>query len=637
MRRSLLWLPWYLGIAAALPAILLGAVLLVANTPPGREWLVSSVKRLSAGMVSLQGLSGRLPDDFSVAHIEVGDQSGTWLTIEHMALAWSPTEILLGAASIQRLAADRVAIARLPATESDSSAGAAALPVSLDIRSLQVGRLELAPEVAGPFSRALTIEGGLRLISSEIGRFDVSVRELGGEGVYLLRGVLDSSYLRVDLSAHEPDHGAIASAAGLTSLGPLALDAAFHGPRSEVRADVNLRAGELRVQTNGTLDLVNAAADLTASASAPAMQPRAGLSWQGITLNARLRGPFIRAAADGTLAVDALRAGESAARRVALDWHSTAGQLQASGKLEGLRVPGPRRALLENAPVELDASVALDGDDRPVTFSLKHPLIAAEGKFRTAQGVAGEAILRLPDLAPLAEVGGMVLAGRAEFKLSADVQDSGTRLDTDGRLSVTGGVGPLPALIGEGASIAASVTLQGDDIALSRLQFRGKAFRLTGAGRMESRDIDGQWDATLADLHALVPAATGQISTQGKIKGPSNAFALTAQVTGDIAVQGLPRGPFSAKLESKGLPDSPSASLTAGGVVAGSPLQLAVRAQQESGGAVRIDIDRADWKSAHAAGNVIIPRGAKMPLGNLELGMARLSDLSGLVGQPLSG
>ena len=42
---------------------------------------------------------------------------------------------------------------------------------------------------------------------------------------------------------------------------------------------------------------------------------------------------------------------------------------------------------------------------------------------------------------------------------------------------------------------------------------------------------------------------------------------------------------------------------------------------------MQIDISRADWKSAHAAGALTLPPGASVPLGKLDLRMARLDDL----------
>ena len=65
-----------------LPAMLVLLVLIVANTAPGRGFIESEVASLSGGSVVLRGLSGRFPDALRLAHAEVRDAQGAWLTLD---------------------------------------------------------------------------------------------------------------------------------------------------------------------------------------------------------------------------------------------------------------------------------------------------------------------------------------------------------------------------------------------------------------------------------------------------------------------------------------------------------------------------------------------------------------------------
>ena len=72
-------------------------------------------------------------------------------------------------------------------------------------------------------------------------------------------------------------------------------------------------------------------------------------------------------------------------------------------------------------------------------------------------------------------------------------------------------------------------------------------------------------------------------------------------------------------------------------MLAGSPLELAVAAIRAGDGGLKMTIEHADWKSAHVQGALALAPGARFPLGQLDLRMARLDDLRPLIGQPITG
>ena len=82
MRRALKWIGWIVAVLIGLPLALLVAVLVFANTDPGRGFIERLVPKVTGGEVAITGLSGRFPDALRLAHVEVRDKDGTWLTIE---------------------------------------------------------------------------------------------------------------------------------------------------------------------------------------------------------------------------------------------------------------------------------------------------------------------------------------------------------------------------------------------------------------------------------------------------------------------------------------------------------------------------------------------------------------------------
>ena len=393
----------------------------------------------------------------------------------------------------------------------------------------------------------------------------------------------------------------------------------------------------MQAHADGTLDLVHEAADLTVTASAPAMNPRPDLAWQSVALNARVTGPFTKPEANGTLNIAELSAAGAAVGRFAAEVQGNAGQVKLHATAEGIRVPGPRPDLLQAAPLTADATVQLDAPDRPVAFAVRHPLLTAEGTAQTAGAMRADMALTLPDLAPFAAVAGVDVRGHTALKLGAGQQGGTTRVTADGTLAITGGMAPLPGLIGDAAKIGVSAALHGDDITLSRLELDGKTLTLSADGGFRNNVVDLDWRTALADLSVVAPTLAGRLDAHGHAAGPQDDLAVTADLAGELAAKGMPRGPITAKLEAQHVPKAPSGQLTAEGTLEGSPLALALGVQQVAGGALHVDIRRADWKSAHAEGALTLPQGAVVPVGKLDLRMTRLEDLRSLTGQKLTG
>jgi translocation and assembly module TamB len=637
MRRSVKASLWTLGILATLPLFLTAVVLIAANTQPGRDLIERLVPQVTGGMVRLEGLGGSIPATLRAARIEVGDADGVWLVIEHLTLDWTPSRLLTGEALIDRLSAGKIRLERLPAGSSETSETSSFnLPLRVRLKSLQVARLDLAAAVAGT-AESFSIKGQARLVSLTQGDVAIDIRELEGTGSYRLDGNFDPTVLEGRLTVEEPANGSLARLAGLEDLGAIAIDGTLKGPHSAVATDLSLQAGPLSAQVLGKLDLRSYAADLKLTASAPAMRPRPDLSWDAVSLDATLSGQIERPTAVGSLHIAAFHAGGAEIRDIAADVQGDTGQLQLHASLDGLRIPGERPEMLAAAPLAIKADVRLDKPDRPLTFNLEHPLIRIQGDARTAGEIQAAISLSLPDLAPLAAAAGADLQGHSDLELHVGEKAGATTLNAQGKIAVTDGASPLPGLLGDSARILVSAAMDGQDLTLSRLQLDGKSIQLSADGGLVSQVADLRWQLSLSDLALLAPTLSGGLQATGRVEGPVDDLRATADLSGELATKGFPSAPLSAHLEAKGIPSAPAGEMKARGTIAGAPLDLSIVAQRSSDGTTRLDIERADWKSAHGEGQMTLAPGSIFPVGGLDLRMTRLQDLKPLIQRSPTG
>src|SRR5262249_44867896 len=159
------------------------------------------------------------------------------------------------------------------------------------LRQVRVARLDVAPALAG-VPLALALDGSGQMLSESDVSGSLNVRQADGDGSYTVTGRADVRHVQAKLHVNDPEHGGlVARVAGLTGIGAIGLDATLDGPRDAVATQVGLTAGELHAKVDGTVDLEQGAADLAVSAGAPAMQPRPGIGWQSVAIDAHVHGP----------------------------------------------------------------------------------------------------------------------------------------------------------------------------------------------------------------------------------------------------------------------------------------------------------------------------------------------------------
>jgi translocation and assembly module TamB len=635
-RRILQWIFRGLLVLVALPLVAIGLVLVVANTDPGRRLIQSQTSSLTGGMVRIEGLAGRFPDALRVGRVQVSDADGPYVTVTGLILDWSPSQLVRRMVTVDRLRADRFEFNRLPKSETSSNEGSSfSLPVQIDLRELQIDQVVLGAPVAGVAATlALSGSGQLRTISE--GSVSLDARRLDSPGHYAVAGTVTSHDIQATLKADEPPKGLISSLASLPELGAISIQASVNGPRNSLGSQLGITAGQLTAAASGTVDLEHEAADLTIKAQAPAMTPAAGVSWQSILVDATVHGPFTKPDASGTINIASLSAGGARIGKLAADIEGNAGEVSVHAAVQELHLPGPKPDLFAAAPVTLDLSARLDSADRPVTFALRHPLVSADGTARTNGVQQVQAHLLLADLAPFAAAGGTALAGSADLNIQAAREDGTTKASVEGRLSITGGMAPVPALIGDDGRIDLAASVHDQDIALSHLKVSGKSLEVSASGGMSEQTINLDWAVALADLAAIQPDLSGRMEAKGHAGGKVDDLTVHADIGADLAAKGYSSGHITAKVDASGLPATPHAAIIANGTLLDAPLALALTADQANG-AVKVNISQASWKSLQASGDLSLTPPAVIPAGNLHIDLGRLADLQPLVGRPLTG
>jgi translocation and assembly module TamB len=636
MRRAGRWLvriALFLVLVSAVAVLLLVAAL---NTAPGQLLAERATAKLSGGMVTLTGLAGRFPDALQVARLEVRDAKGVWLVAQDVALDWSPEELLSGEAHVTQVSAAEIAVARLPVSDStDRSASTSKLPVRVVVDALRIDRLAVAAPVAGA-AAAVSAAGHATVESLDQGTAALSIRALGGGGSYRLEGHADAAAVSAKLSAEEPAHGLLSGLAGLPDVGAVSLTVSAQGPWAAVATQMALTAGKLTASARGTVNVPGQAADLDVSANAPAMAPRADVSWQAVSLEAHVHGPWTRPRAQGRVGIDGLAAFGAGLHRLSATLAGDLGAVSLSATAEGVKLPGPAPDLFAAAPVTLRADARLDDAARPVTFSLAHPLLSLTGSAKTGGVLSATAHLTVPDLGPLAPLGVPAVQGHAAFDVTAAIPAEGPTFSLNGALGVTGGAAPLPALVGPDAHLSASGVVHGEILTLSDVQFHGAKTSLAAHGNVAPA-IDVTWQAELPDLSVLAPSVQGGVQGAGRVHGAPTDMAVEADLTGTLTAPGVPSEPLKLSLAAHGLPDAPAGTIAAEGAFEGAPVALTMAADRHADGGVSLSIGRADWKSFHAEGAVTIAPGADVPAGKFSLRMDRLDDLLPVLGQKLVG
>ena len=636
-KRGLRIAAWIVGGVVGLPLLGLLFIWIFANTGAGRATIETLAAKVSGGTIELQGLGGRFPGALRLAHAEIRDTDGAWLTLDDVTLDWSPLALFSGEAKIDSLTAAHIAAARLPVSEASTSKGKSSLPpLRIAVGELRIDRLDLGAALAGT-PASVRASGNLRFDSLSDGDVALDIERLDGPGSYKLSGKMGAAGDNVALNIGEPSHGLLGEFARLPDLGAVSVAATLAGPRNAEQLSLAMKVGALTGKGKGTIDLQGQTADLDLAIAAPAMAPRPDVHWQSASLDLHVHGPFSGPDAAGKLVIADLAASGASLGRLAADLQGNSGKIDVKGAIENVRVPGAQPDLLAAAPIAFQAEAILDQPALPLTFAVSHPLISVTGGAQLGGAMNGTATVKLPNLAPFAALADAAVEGHGAVVAKLAQHDDATQISLDGMVSITGGEAMAANLIGRDATLALAGSVNGSDVAIDRAAIEGKGLQLSAHGARTGGSLDFAWGATLANVAAVASNLSGPVSVEGRVHGPQDDLALTLHSHGQIAAPGVPSGPVDASVDATGLPAHPTGQLDLRGQLLGAPINLSGKFQHGDDGATQIILSHAQWKSIDAQGDLTLPAGAVMPLGRMQFRAARLTDLEPLVDMQLGG
>ncbi|ATQ70076.1 MULTISPECIES: translocation/assembly module TamB domain-containing protein [Methylosinus] len=350
--------------------VLLGLAAVVGarwNIREGRSFLADAISR-AASSPGMKIEIGAFEDPLSarplLRDISIADDKGVWLTIDHVALGWSPLALFALEVDVERFEIGHIAVTRRPAPGPAAAAPKSGgggfsipqLPVRIKLGRLALERIALAEPVLGA-AAAFSVSGDAAL-RSDAARFSLEVRRLDAPGEIIAKGELTpgSKALRFSLTAREPEGGAIVRLAQIPDLPALDVALTGEGTLDDLSARLAAKAGE--TEANGAAQLRRAGAarrlDLDFSARvAPLLPPSVAIVFAGAT---RLDGAATFSD-DGSATVERMTLAAAALRIDAT------GSLGADGALAAdLTVKGPPAS--EEAQFRaktLDAAIRLAG------------------------------------------------------------------------------------------------------------------------------------------------------------------------------------------------------------------------------------------------------------------------------------
>ena len=637
MRRRYRVLLWLAGALMTLPLLLAAGFYLLANSANGRSWIERATASLTHGNVRLIGLGGHFPDAPTLDRLELRDPQGLWLSIDRVALRWSPSALLDYTAEVALLSAAHVDMPRAPAYPSEHKPPVHRHWPLLRISRLEVERADLgAPLTGAPV--ALELIGDGVWSSPQQAVLALEARRLDAvPSLYRASARFDAQRLEGRLDVQEDAGGPLAHLAQVPTIGALSIHLALAGPREAVKTNLSLQAGVLRSNIDGTVNVRTGSAALALALDADAMSPRPGISWRRVHLEGEWRGaptaPVTRATLEATgvempgVQLPTLSAGMS----------GQGGTLTLDARASGLVLPGRLATLLAASPLTARAIMHLNQPRRPIELTASHALLSLSGHW-SGGGSDGIASLSatLNDLKPLAGIAALDLSGRGTLEAQFHGMPDSSSLELSSALNISGGAAPLATLLAPSSALSAALRFDAGGVEVVRAQVTSARAQASVRGRIDAGALNLGWKATLPDLAALSPRLAGNAEAQGQLNGQAPRLAVLADVDGRISINGTQSGALHLKLRGQDLPQRPVGDVALTGTLDGAPLWLDASIHGANGG-LEARIDRGSWKSLQAQGQVRIPGGSGAPRGQLELDMAHLEDLANLLEQPLQG
>ncbi|AMS41668.1 hypothetical protein AA2016_2743 [Aminobacter aminovorans] len=611
-------------------AFVIGATAVFTLTSKGREnlaGLISSVASTPDQKIRLSGLNGIWSGNLRLDNVVIEDAQGAWLALRGVSVDWSPLALLSRTFRAGRIAADRIELARLPqgGTKKDSSGGGLSLPVSVDIKAIELPEIALGEALAGTGIAELAAKGMLRADRSPLGiETKLNVSRSDGK-----QGVVDADIafapadnrIALNIRASEPAGGIIANILKLPNQPAVELVVAGEGPAANWSGNGTFAVdGKVVTRISGTHQLTDngnvisakgdgAFEDFLPAALKPLLAGNTTFDVAGTRTTtggldierATVASSALTATAAGSLdpegATDLSLDVKANEGPIVLSLGSDAQPVTVAINAASLRAFGDGKEPGVDFSASLLSVIAGNTELRDIAASAHSEgfdIANRSGPLSIKLGVA-ELKTDVATLAPL-------VAGRVAVDMAGSISkdqvavDEGTiRSDTlNGALNAKLNLADLSLELGVRADVASSALPAGVRIALAErtqfsatasrdaegsfaanaIEFTSGALTASGTARMKGTDVDADLEGSFADISLLSKDAKGAVDFALTAKGARTAPDISLTVTSDrIEAAAREITGLSLKATGKVDPANPAANVALSGNVAGQPLQ----------------------------------------------------------------
>ncbi len=620
------------------------------------EQLIAMLGEGDGVTVEVGSYEGVWPISLGVRDLTVRDGETVIATVENLSISWAPFDLLGGTLHITEVRTGAVELLALPEgsdTEEEDDAGGPLipeLPVAVQLDSLAMPDVRIAPGVAGPGEVQLEVNGQGSLASGTA-TLDLQARRLDGgnfsaDAAIAFAPADNTVTLNIDLVDGAPGApGLIAGLTGDMALETVRVKATSEGPAAAWR-------GSLEASTTG-YGRVTAAADgdwREEGALAFDIDAEPGEALGDVPSPVTLDGILTRTGEAYTFEGLNVAAGDMTfAGRLTVEDPMGAPTVALSGDVGGLPMPDDAGgAVPETLRVDLDASAdaALETIDVPsLTVSAPGQLITFEGVVGLgAEELSGTLSATVDDVAAYAEMAGVDAAGALD--LEAEIVNFAFSGAADASLDATFRPTTLPdpalaPLIGEALRVTAELDAADFDATrienLSIVPSSG-AFTADARGQVSPGRADLTVNLASDNLAAFSELAgtdlAGATRATVRLTGPFDALTADADVTlSEARVSGTQvDGTAKATIDLGGMPTGP---VTFEGRVAGAPADLSLRLAAENGDTLIEEIEAALLGITATGSARIASNGAVAA--NIDGNVSSLEPVGRFAGTPLGG
>lgn len=636
------------------------------------------------GMVQLEGLHAVLPWHITISHIVVKDAQGVWLEAKGTDIRLGVLKLLHKRIPLRSIGAEQVLVMRKPIVETSepqNAAPASPLPawgIGLDglyIKQVQVGEPILGRAAVFKVDGHVFIKNlqEISQISSthHVPRADIILDVVRQDAIanFHLNISTHRKNMRVNLHYNEDSQGLAALLAHMPILSPLVMDAQFSGPYQNVIVQTVLHAGRGRDTSlpdsdvlggtlKGVVDLPHQQLDLTLGLHSAAIRVKPDIGWERLNIVASAQGAFMRPLGQVVLDINSLTAhgndvghahiqlNSAKDEKTSVEQRAEADTFLLASQFDGVRLQGQSPTLLAQTPLLLNASFQPMKAGRPFEVKLVHGTAQLAVKGEASNIIMGHLQADISHLSEFSTIIGQPLEGAVHLggKFAVPLQAKGDiSAQLDGMASLSEGPYQAVSLIGREGKLSLDIIKNADDsILLNKFRLSGHRFTMDASGGVDHKNrVAGTLRLVLSELVGLHPALRGKAVIDAQADGLRDDIGLKAHFAGELGVQhphvNVPVGPLDMRLNIAHVPSHPQGEVELKGVLDRSPLYLAAAFEKKIGGAIYAALKGMEWKSFKGQAAVSLLAGEVIPRGKIHLTIARLEELSSLLGQPIAG